>query len=239
MAQAASAPTGASSPGPRSASPRASSSSSSAPPGRASRRCSGASTASCPTSRAALSTAGSPWTAATPVTTGRVTSPTSSGSWCRTRCRPSSRTPSRRRLPTAWKRWGWTRPRCAAGSRRPSTCSASPTSGAGRCATSPAASSSAWRSVRCWPRVPASWCSTSRPRPSTPSPRRMSWPPCTASSMTSASRSSSRSTAWSASSTTPTGWSSSATERSLACSTRRRPWCPHRSTPRSSAWAGR
>ena len=79
-----------------------------------------------------------------------------------------------------------------------------PSCAAARCATSPAASSSGWRSPPCWPPARASSCSTSRPRPWTRWRPRTSSPRCTGWCTTSASPSCWPSTGSSGSSTTPT-----------------------------------
>ena len=84
-----------------------------------------------------------------------------------------------------------------------------------RCASCPAGSSSGWPSARCSRPTPASSCSTSRPRPSTPpAPRRCSRP-SPGSCTTSPSRSSSPSTGSSGCCTTPTP----------SCTSRRRARC--------------
>ena len=74
-----------------------------------------------------------------------------------------------------------------------------------RCASCPAASSSAWRSARCSPRTRGCWCSTSRrPRWTRPRPRRC-WRRSPGWCTTSASPSCWPSTGWSGSCSTPTG----------------------------------
>ena len=183
---------------------RASWRSSSGAPGRASRRCSARSAPGSRTSPAAPSPATCASTGGTPATTGRATSPTSSGSSGRTRSPGSSPTPSRRSSPTAWSSSACPRRRCASASRRPSTCSASPSCATPPCASCPAASSSGSPSGRCSPPTRASSCSTSRRRRSTrPAPRRCS-PRSPGSSTTSRSRSSWPSTGSSGCCTTPT-----------------------------------
>ena len=113
------------------------------------------STASCRTSPAATSPAGSPSTAATPRTTRRASSPTWSASSARTRWPASSPTRSRRSSPTRWSS-SPSPPRVMRkrveetldllGHRRPARPAA-----ARRC---PAASSSGSRSARCSPPHP-------------------------------------------------------------------------------------
>ena len=96
-----------------------------------------------------------------------ATWPTWSASSCRTRPPRSSPTRSRRRSPTAWRRSGSTRSPCAAVSRRRWTSLGLPTCATARCETSPAGSSSGWRSGRCWPqaRGSSSWTSPPGARP--------------------------------------------------------------------------
>ena len=78
---------------------------------------------------------------------------------------------------------------CGAGWRRPWTCSASPSCATATCAPCPEDSSSGSRSARCSPCTRGCWCSTSRPRRSTPPPPRTCWRRSPGWCTTSASRS--------------------------------------------------
>ena len=136
------------------------------------------STAWCRTSPAAPCTAGSSSTAATPATTGRATSPTSSATSARTRSPGSSPTPSRTSSPTAWSQLGL--PADVMRKRVEETLDllglAELRDRPLRDALRRAAAAGRDRR-RCSPRTRGSWCSTSRPPPSTrPPPRRCSPP---------------------------------------------------------------
>ena len=145
------------------------------PTGSGSRRCSAPINGLVPHFTGGHLPAGSWSTAATPATTRPASWPTWSAWSARTRWPASSPTPSRRSSPTPWSSSRCPSRSCASGWRRRSTCWASPSFATARCARCRAASSNGSPSARCSPPTRASWCSTSRPPPSTPPrPRRCS-----------------------------------------------------------------